>query len=435
MTPEESVVEILHDTGFEIESAEDYAEKYATIKVGKRGSAYVEWGWEEDKQYVSEHCSSSIMEGTSFIKYPKSTSDIIETAYQAWEDSDEEEDNVCEVDLTGCVVKKRNKHTGLRYKIDFAGMAQINKQSKFERSIRREVHFKNHALEAVNSLPCFPVNAMAEDFLPTFQGQVILVTKKAKSCDDMWYYGDVVYDPEVCFEDRPKPGWFPAILCECADSAAIRRALKSRIDADVLKPPETWEAGKDGLVEVTPGSQEYKEVVAKVTSSFNTNHTISCVERIQSPEMWRTYAVKFDAIKTRYSKDPGNLVNNTDGDLESWLFHGTYSTAASKIVSQGFNRVYAGRNGTTLGKGVYFSINASYSERYSTADSNGDRKMFLCRVSHGDFCVGRSDLMVPDPKPGTNELFDSTVDNVTNPTVFVVYHDAQVYPEYLVTFH
>jgi len=153
MTPEESVVEILHDTGFEIESAEDYAEKYATIKVGKRGSAYVEWGWEEGKQYVPEHCSSSIMEGTSFIKYPKSTSDIIETTYQAWEDSDEEEDNVCEVDLTGCLVKTRNRHTGLLYDINFDEMVQINKQSKFKRSIRREVHYKSHASEAVNSLP------------------------------------------------------------------------------------------------------------------------------------------------------------------------------------------------------------------------------------------------------------------------------------------
>ena len=31
-------------------------------------------------------------------------------------------------------------------------------------------------------------------------------------------------------------------------------------------------------------------------------------------------------------------------------------------------------------------------------------------------------------------LYDSTVDDVTNPTIFVTYHDAQPYAEYLIKF-
>ena len=53
--------------------------------------------------------------------------------------------------------------------------------------------------------------------------------------------------------------------------------------------------------------------------------------------------------------------------------------------------------------------------------------MFLCRVMIGEFCLGESNSKKPI-------LFDSTVDNVADPSIFVTYHDAQAYPEYLVRF-
>jgi poly [ADP-ribose] polymerase 10/14/15 len=33
-----------------------------------------------------------------------------------------------------------------------------------------------------------------------------------------------------------------------------------------------------------------------------------------------------------------------------------------------------------------------------------------------------------------NVLYDTVVDHVRNPTIFVVFYDAQSYPEYLITF-
>ena len=59
--------------------------------------------------------------------------------------------------------------------------------------------------------------------------------------------------------------------------------------------------------------------------------------------------------------------------------------------------------------------------------------MFLCRVVIGEFCLGVQDA--PAPRARLEKiLFDSTVDNVANPSIFVTYHDAQAYPEYLVKF-
>jgi hypothetical protein len=61
--------------------------------------------------------------------------------------------------------------------------------------------------------------------------------------------------------------------------------------------------------------------------------------------------------------------------------------------------------------------------------------MFLCRVAIGEYCQGKQDALIPDVRPGGgNQLYDSTVNHVSAPSIFVTYHDAQAYPEYLVKF-
>jgi poly [ADP-ribose] polymerase 10/14/15 len=152
--------------------------------------------------------------------------------------------------------------------------------------------------------------------------------------------------------------------------------------------------------------------------------------------MWKSYAVKADIMKTKYSENPETLINNTEiNDLElKWLFHGTSSSAVQKIVHNGLDRAFAGRNGTSFGKGVYFTTDAAYAWNFATPCVAGAQRMLLCRVAVGDYCKGKSGDVVPGPKPGTCQHFDSTVNCEVNPTIYVAYHDAQAYPEYLVTF-
>lgn len=59
--------------------------------------------------------------------------------------------------------------------------------------------------------------------------------------------------------------------------------------------------------------------------------------------------------------------------------------------------------------------------------------MFVCRVTVGEYCLGVHDAPAPSVRTG-NMLYDSTVDNMQNPTMFVTYHDSQAYAEYLVKF-
>ena len=90
------------------------------------------------------------------------------------------------------------------------------------------------------------------------------------------------------------------------------------------------------------------------------------------------------------------------------------------------------------GHGVYFARDASYSaqDRYSPPDANGEKYMYLTRVLVGEFTVGDSSVIVPPPKHPQDHtiLFDSVVDDTTDPEIFVVFNDAQAYPEHLIVF-
>ena len=119
--------------------------------------------------------------------------------------------------------------------------------------------------------------------------------------------------------------------------------------------------------------------------------------------------------------------------VRCWIFHGCPGDVACKVIQQGFNRSYTS-NGKVYGKGVYFARDASYSTypRYSEPDKNGVQHMFAARAAVGEYCRGRMDQLTPDVRDARSHLlYDSTVDNPRDPSIFVTYHDAQAYPEYL----
>lgn len=93
-------------------------------------------------------------------------------------------------------------------------------------------------------------------------------------------------------------------------------------------------------------------------------------------------------------------------------------------------------NGAAYGDGVYFAKDASYSNTYSQPRPNGDCYMYLARVLVGKHTAGKEGMKTPpaiDPmKPEI--LYDSVVNMEQNPNIFVVFHDFQVYPKYLITF-
>ena len=81
--------------------------------------------------------------------------------------------------------------------------------------------------------------------------------------------------------------------------------------------------------------------------------------------------------------------------------------------------------GTSYGVGVYFSSDPIYSNQFAKSNSNGERTMFVARVLIGNTTIGNSSMKTRPPG------FDTTTDGKH---IFVTYHDAQAYAQYLITY-
>jgi len=117
------------------------------------------------------------------------------------------------------------------------------------------------------------------------------------------------------------------------------------------------------------------------------------------------------------------------------LFHGTVSVeSAFGICAQNFDPRLSGKHGTNFGQGAYFARNASFSHKYTGA-SNSSRIMFLASVLVGEYSQGSSSYRRPPPKPDRKlDLYDSCVDNESDPSIFVVFDRVQCYPEYMIVY-
>lgn len=123
--------------------------------------------------------------------------------------------------------------------------------------------------------------------------------------------------------------------------------------------------------------------------------------------------------------------------LERHLFHGTTEEASPEICHNNFDPRVAGVNGTSCGFGSYFATSATLSNTFSARTSGEVRHMFLAKVLVGKVSVGRNDYRRPPPlssKKRQYQMFDTCVDNMDEPTMFVVYDSCQCYPYYLIKY-
>lgn len=87
------------------------------------------------------------------------------------------------------------------------------------------------------------------------------------------------------------------------------------------------------------------------------------------------------------------------------------------------------------GAGCYFATTSAYSARYSPPDNNGHKYMVRTRVVTGEYCQGNQQLRAAPYKANGIQQYDSVVDNAAKPSIYVVFHDASAYPEYIIKFN
>lgn len=79
---------------------------------------------------------------------------------------------------------------------------------------------------------------------------------------------------------------------------------------------------------------------------------------------------------------------------------------------------------TAFGEGVYFATHAAYScsNTYSRPSAHGIKYIYICCVLTGEYTLGKNDIRVPPSKSHSQgDQYDSVVNNVSSPTIFVIF--------------
>ena len=209
--------------------------------------------------------------------------------------------------------------------------------------------------------------------------------------------------------------------------------------ASATAPPSTWtgptslataKPGEYTLVDVAAGSTEWDDVVKSATAGDFAAKVLR-VQRVENPMLWGFYAMHRQHIVTRNKDDPSVVV-------ERRCFYGERNRAnMTTLLKLGFDSRVVGSIGK-YGEGLYFGTTGAYTDSgRCLQNADKSKEVLLCRCATGLFAEGKSGLRRPppkDPKKPSGDLYDACADSVKAPSVFVLFLNAQAYPEYVVTY-
>ncbi|XP_031715152.1 protein mono-ADP-ribosyltransferase TIPARP-like [Anarrhichthys ocellatus] len=264
------------------------------------------------------------------------------------------------------------------YKVDFTTMIQTNFTTGFRRNVR-----------------CRPLYRSPDSMRPYLQTGILTEP-----------VGDL---PGANFSVDPLEefsSWYPPVWC-----------LDSAQDYS--------------LVDLPAGTQAYRSVQNFFYESLpETEVDVVGIQQVQNLLHWDKYQRHKAYMQKQHatSQEP----------LERHLFHGTTKDPSEDICHNNFDPRMAGVNGTSNGFGSYFAPAASFSKTFSAKSGPDEvRCMFLAKVLVGKVSLGRSHYRRPPPLNSRTSqflLYDTCVDNVDKPTMFVIFDSCQCYPYYLIKY-
>jgi len=194
---------------------------------------------------------------------------------------------------------------------------------------------------------------------------------------------------------------------------------------DVVYPWLASKNYKNELIALDHKSQEYQQVSTQFAKSLP-NKTIVKISEYRDNRFWFFY------YNYRY-----DLEQAQNAPVQMDLWHGTDADVISTILLENFDfRLAGSRVGALWGSGSYFALDAKTSLSYCSAGKSGQPtlKMLLVNVVVGNYCLGAKGMKRPPVIPNTNQLYDSVVDDVKKPTMFVTFDRYAQYPRFVVEF-
>jgi len=203
----------------------------------------------------------------------------------------------------------------------------------------------------------------------------------------------------------------------------------------------------DVLFDVIQGSEEFQRVFAVFeaepvqTPEYITESYFLNVRRIQRVEN----GSQRDGSFMPYCENVLQSFAEQGIELEAgvhtfWAFHGADPTATKSIVTSqitGFQPLTSGLHGIIWGHGTYFARDPQYVIHHGFCqppDSNGHQHMLMCLVMMGMPCLGDPQHRGLLPFRQKRHRYNSAVDCLSSPEIFVLPHQGAAYPAYLITF-
>uniref|UniRef100_A0A8C2Z671 Poly [ADP-ribose] polymerase n=1 Tax=Cyclopterus lumpus TaxID=8103 RepID=A0A8C2Z671_CYCLU len=156
------------------------------------------------------------------------------------------------------------------------------------------------------------------------------------------------------------------------------------------------------------------------------------IQRVQNLDLWEFFCRKPQLRKVKRTLDIE----------ERMLFHGTGHSNIQAICTFNFDWRLTGSHGDVYGKGSYFARDAKYSSKFchTTGKHNTTLQRTWTRPTDillvGEYTVGHPMYCRPPSKDASfTNFYDSCVDDMANPKIYVIFDSNQIYPEYLVEFY
>jgi hypothetical protein len=206
-----------------------------------------------------------------------------------------------------------------------------------------------------------------DELLPLRVGLLVEVMKRG---EQGWFYGTTIFDPDDPNDKNGmigQSGWFESVCTVKAPRSLVQRFNSSlgHYEDSELNPPETWTDVENmtDVVRLIPVSLEAPEVQPllkewqttmngkKMAGCYPVRGRIHKIDRIQNKPLWQSYAVKRIQIRNR-DNDPNAKPHPNFSLVKHNAWHGTTEEIVGKIIQQGFNRSFCGRNMCRYGKGA-----------------------------------------------------------------------------------
>nr|XP_033781435.1 protein mono-ADP-ribosyltransferase TIPARP-like [Geotrypetes seraphini] len=199
--------------------------------------------------------------------------------------------------------------------------------------------------------------------------------------------------------------------------------------------PETWKPVDSALdfsqEPMGPQERAYHLIYSLFHKTMpESKYVIDGISRVQNLFLWDKYKRKREHMSRRMTEQ--ERIQN-----ERHLFHGTSPCAIDAICKQNFDPRLSGKHATLYGQGSYFARKASYSHRYAPCSTGGHHYVFLSKVLVGKSTQGNNTLRRPPalaPQNVSSDLYDSCVDSLKDPQIYVIFDSDQCYPYFIIKY-